>query len=112
MQQAVIFVRVSEKEQDYLRQVEDLRAVAQNQAVQVVAEIAEKVSGAKRNQEREGIQRLLELSRQGVVQKVFGERSLAPGPLHGRSPANRRRANPARRQHLRPKLWYRNSQKR
>ena len=49
MQQAVIFVRVSKKEQDYQRQVEDLRAVAQSQALQVVAEIAEKVSGASRN---------------------------------------------------------------
>ena len=55
MQQAVIFVRVSKKEQDHQRQVEDLRAVAQSQAVQVVAEISEKISGAKRNQDREGI---------------------------------------------------------
>ena len=39
MQQAVIFVRVSKKEQDYQRQVEDLRAVARSQAVQVVADI-------------------------------------------------------------------------
>ena len=71
MQQAVIFVRVSKKEQDYQRQVEDLRAVAQSQAVQVVAEISEKISGAKRNQEREGIQQLLELSRRGAIQKVL-----------------------------------------
>ena len=71
MQQAVIFVRVSKKEQDYQRQVEDLRAVAQNQGVQVVAEISEKISGAKRNQEREGIQQLLELSRRGAIQKVL-----------------------------------------
>ena len=67
MQQAVIFVRVSKKEQDYQRQVEDLRAVAHSQAVQVVAEIAEKISGAKRNQDREGIQLLLELSRRGAI---------------------------------------------
>ena len=71
MQQAVIFVRVSKKEQDYQRQVEDLRAVAQSQAVQVVAEISEKISGAKRNQDREGIQQLLELSRRGAIQKVL-----------------------------------------
>lgn len=71
MQQAVIFVRVSKKEQDYQRQVEDLRAVAQSQGVQVVAEIAEKISGARRNQDREGIQQLLELSRQGAIQKVL-----------------------------------------
>jgi len=30
MQQAMIFVRVSKKEQDYQRQLEDLRAVAQS----------------------------------------------------------------------------------
>ncbi|GAA3920718.1 recombinase family protein [Hymenobacter algoricola] len=71
MQQAVIFVRVSKKEQDYQRQVEDLRAVARSQAVQVVAEIAEKISGAKQNQDREGIQQLLSMSRQGTVQKVL-----------------------------------------
>ena len=71
MQQAVIFVRVSKKEQDYQRQVEDLRAVAQSQAVQVVAEISEKISGAKRNQDWEGIQQLLELSRRGAIQKVL-----------------------------------------
>ena len=71
MQQAIIFVRVSKKEQDYQRQVEDLRAVAQSQAVQVVAEMAEKISGAKRNQDREGIQQLLELSRRGTIQKVL-----------------------------------------
>ncbi len=71
MQQAVIFVRVSKKEQDYQRQVEDLRAVARSQAVQVVAEIAEKISGARRNQEREGIQQLLGLSRQGAIQQVL-----------------------------------------
>ena len=71
MQQAAIFVRVSKKEQDYQRQVEDLRAVARGQAVQVVAEIAEKISGARRNQDREGIQQLLALSRQGAIQKVL-----------------------------------------
>ena len=71
MQQAVIFVRVSKKEQDYQRQVEDLRAVAYSQGVKVVAEIAEKISGAKRNQDREGIQQLLELSRRGAIQKVL-----------------------------------------
>jgi DNA invertase Pin-like site-specific DNA recombinase len=71
MQQAVIFVRVSKKEQDFQRQVEDLRAVAQSQAVQVVAEIAEKISGAKRNQDRKGIQQLLALSRRGAIQKVL-----------------------------------------
>ncbi|QHV95632.1 recombinase family protein [Spirosoma endbachense] len=71
MQQAVIFVRVSKKEQDYHRQLEDLRAVAQTQSVRVVAEISEKISGVRTNQERGGIQELLQLCRQGAIQKVF-----------------------------------------
>jgi len=71
MQQAVIFVRVSKKEQDYQRQLEDLRAVAQIQSVDVVAEISEKISGARMNQERDGIQELLQLCRHGAIQKVL-----------------------------------------
>ena len=51
--------------------MEDLRAVARSQAIQVVAEIAEKISGARKNKEREGIQQLLALSRQGAIQKVL-----------------------------------------
>lgn len=71
MQQAVIFVRVSKKEQDYHRQLEDLRIVAQTQSVHVVAEISEKISGVRTNQERGGIQELLQLCRQGAIQKVL-----------------------------------------
>ncbi|MBC3788906.1 recombinase family protein [Spirosoma utsteinense] len=71
MQQAVIFVRVSKKEQDYQRQLEDLRSLALSQAVQVVAEISEKISGARTNQERDGIQELLRLSRTRAIQKVL-----------------------------------------
>ena len=54
--------------------MKDLRAVAQSQTVQVVAEIAEKISGARRNQDREGIQQLLELSRRGAFQKVLASK--------------------------------------
>ncbi len=71
MQQAAIFVRVSKREQDYQRQLEDLRAVAKNQSVQVVAEISEKISGIRTNLERDGIQELLLLSRKGTIQKVL-----------------------------------------
>lgn len=71
MQKAAIFVRVSKRVQDYQRQLEDLRAVAQSQSVQVVAEITEKISGVRTNLEREGIQELLLLSRQGAIQKVL-----------------------------------------
>ncbi|WP_293692607.1 recombinase family protein, partial [Spirosoma sp. 48-14] len=71
MQQAVIFVRVSKKEQDYHRQLEDLRAVAQTQSAHVVTEISEKISGVRTNQERGGIQELLQLCRQGTIHKVL-----------------------------------------
>ena len=69
--EAVIFVRVSRRDQDYQRQLEDLRIVAQSQAVQVVAEISEKISGVRTNLERDGIQKLLLLSRRGAIQKVL-----------------------------------------
>ena len=69
MEKGVIFVRVSKREQDYQRQIEDLRAVAQS--LQVVAEIAEKVSGAKNSQERDGVQELLTMARKREINKVL-----------------------------------------
>ena len=45
--------------------------MAKSQSVQVVAEISEKISGIRTNQERDGIQELLLLSRQGTIQKVL-----------------------------------------
>jgi predicted site-specific integrase-resolvase len=63
MRQAVIFVRVSKKKPYYQRQVKDLRVVAQSQAVQIMAEIADKISGMRRNKEQEEIQQLLAVAR-------------------------------------------------
>ena len=71
MEKGVIFVRVSKREQDYQRQIEDLRAVAQTQSLQIVAEIAEKVSGVKYNQERDGLQELLAMARKRDINKVL-----------------------------------------
>lgn len=71
MNKGVIFVRVSKREQDYQRQLEDLRALAKAQNLEIVAEIAEKISGAKDNQERNGVQELLRFAQQGSVQKVL-----------------------------------------
>ncbi len=51
MCKAAIFVRVSKKEQEYQRQIEDLRVVALAQKMEIVAEIAQKVSGSVGNQE-------------------------------------------------------------
>ncbi len=67
----VIFVRVSKREQDYRRQLEDLRAVAQSQSLLIVAEIAEKVSGATLNGQRDGLQELLALAHSGSINKVL-----------------------------------------
>jgi DNA invertase Pin-like site-specific DNA recombinase len=66
-----IFVRVSKQSQDYERQVADLSAYAQKQGYEVVRVIAEKVSGAKRNADREGLQELLRLAASKAIQKVL-----------------------------------------
>lgn len=73
---AVIFARVSRKDQDYQRQLQDLRAVATGMGsgdnpVKVVKEITEKISGATRNRERASVQELLTLASQGKVDKVL-----------------------------------------
>jgi hypothetical protein len=71
MNKGVIFVRVSKREQDYQRQLEDLRALAKAQNLEIIAEIAEKISGVKDNQERDGVQELLRLAQKGIIQKVL-----------------------------------------
>ena len=71
MNKGVIFVRVSKREQDYQRQLEDLRALAKTQNLEIIAEIAEKISGVKDNQERDGVQKLLRLAQKGIIQKVL-----------------------------------------
>lgn len=71
MEKGVIFVRVSKREQDYQRQLEDLRVVAQTQKVEIIREIAEKISGAKSNKERDGLQELLSLAQNGAINKVL-----------------------------------------
>lgn len=71
MDKGVIFVRVSKRDQDYRRQIEDLRTVAQTQSLPIVAEIAEKVSGATCNQQRDRLQELLALARNRSINKVL-----------------------------------------
>ena len=62
----VIFVRVSTKDkQSTDRQVNELNQVASSRNLKVVEVIEEKVSGTLKNDQREGIQRLLYLSRKG-----------------------------------------------
>lgn len=65
--QVAIFARCSSEIQDYKRQVQDLTRIANKNGWEVVSVITEKVSGAKRNDERSGVQRLLV----GIERKQF-----------------------------------------
>ena len=52
--------------------MEDLRALAKTLNLEIVAEITEKISGVKDNQERDGgVQELLRLAQKGIIQKVL-----------------------------------------
>jgi len=66
-----IFARVSKGQQDYTRQIKDLTTYSKMQEYQVVKVIAEKVSGAKKNKDRDGINDLLQLASEGSVKKVL-----------------------------------------
>lgn len=71
MTQVAIFSRVSTNEQSFDRQIADLRKTAIKLNYNVVEEISEKVSGAKSNDQRKGIQTLLEGARNGNFKKVL-----------------------------------------
>ncbi|WP_111308852.1 recombinase family protein [Confluentibacter sediminis] len=72
MTSVAIFGRVSKKDkQDYKRQITDMKKVADKLGYSVVSIITEKVSGAKSNQERLGVQKLLEESKTGKFEKVL-----------------------------------------
>jgi len=71
MTQVAIFGRTSTQEQDYQRQVVDMQKVADRFNYEVVSIITEKISGAKKNEERLGIQQLLEEARAGKFQKIL-----------------------------------------
>jgi DNA invertase Pin-like site-specific DNA recombinase len=66
-----IFGRVSLDSMDFQRQISDLQKVANKFDYEVVSIITEKISGAKNNDKRLGIQQLLEEAKQGKFQKVL-----------------------------------------
>jgi len=66
-----IFGRTSTQEQDYERQVVDMKRVADKNEYEVVSIITEKISGAKSNEERLGVQRLLEEAKVGMFEKLL-----------------------------------------
>lgn len=66
-----IFGRVSLDTMDFQRQISDLQKVADRLNYEVVSVITEKISGAKNNDERLGVQQLLQEARQGRFQKIL-----------------------------------------
>lgn len=66
-----IFGRVSLDSMDFQRQINDLQKVAEKFDYEVVSIITEKISGAKNNDDRLGIQQLLSEAKQGKFQKVL-----------------------------------------
>lgn len=66
-----IFGRVSLDSMDFQRQISDLKKVADKFDYEVVSIITEKISGVKSNQERHGIQQLLDEAKQGKFKKIL-----------------------------------------
>ena len=66
-----IFGRVSLDTMDFQRQISDLQKVADRLNYEVVSVITEKISGVKNNDERLGVQQLLQEARQGRFQKIL-----------------------------------------
>ena len=68
---AVIYARVSTNGQDYERQLNDLREYASRMNYEVIKEFAEKISGAKKVAEREGMSELLAFVEANHIDKVL-----------------------------------------
>lgn len=66
-----IYARVSSKGQDYERQLEELRRFASQMEYNVVREFSEKISGAKKVEEREALLDLLDYVSAHPVDKVL-----------------------------------------
>ena len=71
MANVVIYARVSTATQDYDRQLVELREYARKMEYDVVAEFTEKVSGAKKVEEREALTELLAYTETHKVDKVL-----------------------------------------
>ena len=67
----VIYARVSTKTQEFDRQVTELREYASKMEYEVVAEFTEKISGAKKVEEREALTELLAYTETHKVDKVL-----------------------------------------
>ena len=68
---SVIYARVSTQGQDYDRQLHDLREYAFRQGYEVVREFSEKISGAKKVEERKAMKELLDFTSKEKVDKIL-----------------------------------------
>lgn len=71
MTKVVIYARVSTKGQEYDRQLVELREHARKMEYEIAAEFTEKISGAKKVEERESLTELLAYTEQHRVDKVL-----------------------------------------
>ena len=70
MEKVVIFARVSTDRQEYQRQLTELREYCAKAGWQVVREFANKVSGARRNEERPEIESLIDFVKTNQIRRV------------------------------------------
>ena len=68
--EAAIFVRVSARNQDAARQIDDLTELCRKQGWILKNVITEKISGVTKNSQRPGLQKLMSLAHTGQIQKV------------------------------------------
>jgi DNA invertase Pin-like site-specific DNA recombinase len=73
MKKVVLFCRVSSTNdrQNYDRQVSDLKQLADSLNYQVEAVFAEKISGAKRNQDRQELMKMVDFVKQHDIDKIM-----------------------------------------
>jgi DNA invertase Pin-like site-specific DNA recombinase len=73
MKKVVLFCRVSSTNdrQNYDRQINDLKQLAETLNYQVEAVFAEKVSGAKKNQERQELMKMVDFVKQHDIDKIL-----------------------------------------
>lgn len=70
MEKVVIFARVSTDRQEYQRQLTELREYCAKAGWQVVREFANKISGARRNEERPEIMEMIDYIKDNAIDRV------------------------------------------
>lgn len=71
MEKAVIYARVSTNGQDYERQLDELRSYSDRMGYEIVQEFSEKISGARKIEERAALTDLLDYVENHEVNKVL-----------------------------------------